>query len=155
MREIEPARPVYAVRPVTEALSGALAPARFRTALLSVFSVIALALAAIGLYGVMAYLVSERTREIGVRVALGARPGQIIAAIVRSGFLLAAAGAAAGAGLAAGTSRLFGTLLYGIASYDPAAYGSALAVLGAAALLACLIPGFRAASIDPTRALRE
>jgi putative ABC transport system permease protein len=155
MREIEPSRPIYSVRPVAEALSGALSPTRFRTALISLFSVIALTLAAIGLYGVMAYLVSQRTREIGVRVALGARPGQIVGEIVRSGFTLAAAGAFAGVAIASGASRLLGTLLYGIRAYDPASYGSALAVLGGAALLACLIPGFRAASIDPTRALRE
>jgi ABC-type antimicrobial peptide transport system permease subunit len=123
--------------------------------LVSLFSLLALTLAAIGLYGVMAYMVSQRRREIGIRVALGARPGQIAGEILRSGGVLASAGAAAGIALAAVGSRLWSTLLYGIRPSDPATYVSAAAVLFGVALLACLIPGRRATSIDPTEALRE
>jgi ABC-type antimicrobial peptide transport system permease subunit len=115
----------------------------------------ALALAAIGLYGVMAYMVSQRTREIGLRVALGARPGQVVGEILRSGGALAGAGAGAGIVLAAAASRLLSALLYGVRPSDMTAYLAATGVLFAAAFLACLIPGKRGASIDPTEALRE
>jgi ABC-type antimicrobial peptide transport system permease subunit len=155
MRTIEPTRPVYSVRPLTDALQGALSQTRFRTLLVSLFSMMALTLAAIGLYGVMAYMVSQRTREIGIRLALGARPSQIVGEILRSGGVLTGAGAAGGIALAAVTSRLMTTLLYGIRPTDVTTYLLAAGVLFGVALLACLIPGRRATSIDPTQALRE
>jgi len=155
IRTVEPARPVYSVRPLPDALQGALSQARFRTLLLSLFSMMALTLAAIGLYGVMAYMVAQRTREFGIRVALGARPGQIVGEIVRSGGALAVAGAAAGIALAAAASRMVSTLLYGIGPSDMTTYLSATGGLFGVALLACLIPSKRATSIDPTAALRE
>jgi predicted permease len=155
LRSIEPSRPVYAVRPLADALQGALSHTRFRTLLVSLFSILALTLAAIGLYGVMAYLVSQRTREIGIRMALGARPSRIIAEILRSGSVLAAAGAVAGIALTAAASRMLSTLLFGIRPSDLTTYLSATGVLFAVALLACLIPSRRATSIDPTKALRE
>jgi predicted permease len=155
IRKIEPSRPVYSVHPLTDALQDALSQTRFRTLLVSLFSMMALTLAAIGLYGVMAYMVSQRTREIGIRVALGARPGQIVGEIMRSGGVLALAGAAVGIALAAAASRMLSTLLYGVRPSDITSYLSATAVLLGVALLACLIPGRRATSIDPTQALRE
>jgi predicted permease len=155
LRNVEPNRPIYAVRPLDDALKSALAQNRFRTLLVSLFSVMALTLAAIGLYGVMAYMVAQRAREIGIRVALGARPVQIVRAVVCSGGLLAASGAAAGIVLAAAASRMLGTLLYGVRPWDLTSYLSATGVLLAVALFACLIPSRRAASIDPTQALRE
>jgi predicted lysophospholipase L1 biosynthesis ABC-type transport system permease subunit len=155
IRAVEPSRPVYAVRPLTEAMEGTLAQDRFRTVLVSLFSAMALTLAAVGLYGVTAYMVSQRTKEIGVRVALGARPGQILSEILRAGGKLTIAGAVVGLVLAALASRLVGTLLYGIHSFDTATYLAAAGVLIAVALLACLIPGRRATAIDPVRALRE
>lgn len=155
MRMLEPSRPVYSVRPLTDALRGALSQVRFRTLLVSLFSMLALTLAAIGLYGVMAYMVSQRTREIGIRMALGARPGQILGEILRSGSVLTGAGALAGIALAALTSRLLTTLLYGVRPTDVTTYLSAVGLLVAVGLLACLIPGRRATSIDPTQALRE
>jgi hypothetical protein len=154
-RRVDPARPVYSVRPLEEALDGALSQTRFRTLLVSLFSVMALALASVGLYGVMAYMVSQRIREIGVRLALGAGPGRIAADVLRSGGILAGAGAAAGIALAAGVSRVLGTLLYGVGASDPVTYLSATCVLMMVALIACLIPTRRATSIDPIRALRE
>jgi ABC-type antimicrobial peptide transport system permease subunit len=119
------------------------------------FSVLALLLAAVGLYGVIAYMVTERTREIGIRVAMGARPGQIVSEILRSGVRMTAAGAAIGVVLAIQAARLAGALLYGVRPLDGITYVTAAAVLLATALLACLIPGRRAASIDPVRALRD
>jgi putative ABC transport system permease protein len=155
IHDIEPRRPVYSMRPLPDALRRALSQTRFQTLLLSLFSMMALALAAIGLYGVMAYMVSQRTREIGLRVALGARPGQVVGEILRSGGALAGAGAGAGIVLAAAASRLLSALLYGVRPSDMTAYLAATGVLFAAAFLACLIPGKRGASIDPTEALRE
>lgn len=155
IRVIDPSRPIYSVRPLTDALHGALAQTRFRTLLVTLFSMMALTLAAVGLYGVMSYMVSQRTREIGIRMALGARSGQIVGEILRSGCVLTGAGAAAGIALAAVASRLMTTLLYGIQPTDVTTYLSAAGVLFGVALLACLIPGRRATSIDPTQALRE
>lgn len=155
IRETEPSRPVYSVRPLADALRGALAQTRFRTLLVTLFSVLALTLSAVGLYGVMAYMVSQRRREIGIRVALGARPGRILGEIVRSGGTLAGAGAAAGILLAAAGAKLLGALLYGVRPSDIVSYLVATAVLFGVALLACLVPGKRAASIDPNEALRQ
>lgn len=155
MRTLDPSRPVYSVRPLTDALQGALSQTRFRALLVTLFSMMALTLAAIGLYGVMAYMVSQRSREIGIRIALGARPAQIVGEILRAGGVLTVAGTAAGIALAVVASKLTATLLYGIQPTDVATYLSAAGVLFGVALLACLIPGRRAISIDPAQALRE
>jgi putative ABC transport system permease protein len=121
----------------------------------SAFSTVALILAAVGVYGVTAYMVSQRVREFGLRIALGARPAQIWTDILASGGRLASIGAATGVVLALLASRLITALLYGVGAYDPAAYLYAAAILSAAALLACLVPGRRATSIDPARVLRD
>jgi len=155
IRTIEPARPVYAVRPLAQALEGAISQVRFRTLVVGLFSLLALTLAAVGLYGVMAYMVSQRTREIGVRVALGARPAQIAGSMLHSAAVLAGAGAAIGTAAAAGAYRMLGALFYGVNSFDAVTYLTAIGVLLAVALSAALIPSWRALSIDPTRALRE
>lgn len=155
LRGIEPARPIYAVRPLTEAMEGTLAQDRFRTVLVSVFASMALTLAAIGLYGVMAYMVTQRTKEIGVRVALGATPKQILSGILRAGGKLILAGTVVGVVLAILASRLLGNALYGVAALDTASYLAAAGALTAVAVLACLIPGRRATALDPVRALRE
>ncbi len=155
VQSIDPARPIYSVRMLAEAHSEALAQTRFRTFLAGVFSILALTLGAIGLYGVMAYTVSQRTRETSIRVALGARPLQIAGEVIRSGGILAAAGIALGAGAAEGASRMLQALLYGTSSSDAATYFLAAGVLLAVAAVACAIPAWRAISIDPIRALRE
>jgi ABC-type antimicrobial peptide transport system permease subunit len=103
----------------------------------------------------MAYMVSQRTREIGIRVALGARTGQIVGEILRSGGMLAGLGAVAGIVLAAMISKTLGSLLYGVRPSDVSTYLSAVCVLLGVAVAACLIPSRRAALIDPTEALRE
>jgi len=154
IRVIEPSRPVYAVQSLTDVMTETLAPDRFRTVLLSLFSMMALMLAAVGLYGVMAYMVAQRTKEIGVRVALGALPGQILSAVLYSGGKLAIAGATAGIVLAVLATRFVGTLLYGIRSFDTPTYLATVAVLIAVAFFACLIPARHATAIDPVQALR-
>lgn len=155
VRAIEPARAVYAVRPLSDVLYGTLSLNRFRTLLVGVFSGISVVLAAIGLYGVTAYMVAQRTREFGIRMALGASSAEIWAEILRSGGQIAGAGAAIGIALALVTSKLIATLLYGVEVFDLSTYLYTMAVLFAAAALACVIPGRRATSIDPSRALRE
>jgi putative ABC transport system permease protein len=155
VRAADPGSPIYSVRPLESALSTALDPTRFRTLLVALFSALALALAAIGLYGVMAYSVSQRSREIGVRLALGARTGQILAEVLRGGAFVAACGAVAGVAIGAGAARFLGTLLYGVHPFDVASYAGAVAALFIVALLACLFPARRAVSIHPTDALRE
>jgi putative ABC transport system permease protein len=152
---IEPARAVYAVSPVAETLSETLSEDRFRAGLISAFSAIALILAGVGVYGVTAYMVSQRIREFGIRIALGARPAQIWAEILASGGRLAVVGAAIGIILAFLVSRLITKLLYGVEGIDLVAYSYAAAVLFAAALLACLVPGRRAFLVDPAQVLRE
>jgi putative ABC transport system permease protein len=151
---IEPSRPVYAVQLLTDAIAGTLAHDRFRTALLSLFSVMALTLAAVGLYGVMAYMVAQRTREIGVRIALGARPGQILFTVLYAGGKVTSAGAISGIVLSVLATRFVGTLLYGIRSLDTPTYLVTGTVLIVVAFLACLIPARHATAIDPVQALR-
>lgn len=152
---VEPARAVYGLQPLSGVLSETLSQNRFRTWLIGTFSAFALILAAVGLYGVTAYMVSQRTRELGIRIALGARPSQIWSEILQSGVTLVAIGAGAGVILAWMASRLIGALLYNVGTFEISTYLYAVAVLFAAAVLACLPPGLRATSIDPARALRE
>ena len=155
IRTIEPGRAVYSVRPLADALSDTLSQQRFRTMLVGGFSFIALTLAAIGLYGVMAYMVARRTREFAVRIALGATRGQIAAEIARSAGTLMITGSAVGIVVAVIASRILSSWLAGIHISDMIAYLSAASVLLLAALLACVIPARRATSISPTDALRE
>jgi predicted permease len=155
IHKIEPGRAVYSVRPLADALSDTLSQQRFRSMLVGAFSFIALTLATIGLYGVMAYMVARRTREFAVRMALGATRGQIAVEIARSAGTLVITGSTVGVMFAVLVSRIISSWLTGIRVSDVIAYSSAAGVLLLAALLACVIPGRRAASINPTDALRE
>jgi ABC-type antimicrobial peptide transport system permease subunit len=155
VRAADPTSPIYGARPLDDALSAALDQTRFRVVVVTLFSTLALALAAIGLHGVMAYAVSLRTREFGIRMALGARRGQILGGVLRSGAVLALIGAAGGVALGAACARAIGTLLYDVHPLDVVSYAGAVLALFAVALLACLIPARRAVSVDPTNALRE
>ena len=152
---IEPGRAVYSARPLADALSETLSQPRFRTMLVTAFSSIALILAAIGLYGLMAYMVVRRAREFALRMALGATRGQVAAEILRSAGTLTVTGGAIGILLAVFFSKLLSSWLAGIRVSDVIAYSSAAGVLFLAALVACFIPGRRATSINLTEALRE
>jgi macrolide transport system ATP-binding/permease protein len=123
--------------------------------MLGVFAGLALLLAAIGLYGVMSYSVSQRTRELALRMALGAGTSNLLGLVLSYGLVLTAGGVVLGAAVALGSTRLMGTLLYNVSPRDPLAFGSALAVLAIATLAACFLPAYRAASTDPVRALRQ
>jgi putative ABC transport system permease protein len=151
----DPGRAVYSVRPLEDALSDTLSQQRFRTMLVGAFSFVALTLAAIGLYGVMAYMVARRTREFALRMALGATRGQIASEIARSAGRVTMTGAAVGTLLAVLVSRILSSWLTGIGISDVFAYSCAAGVLLPAALFACLIPGRRATMINLTEALRE
>ena len=123
--------------------------------LLGLFSFVAFVLAAIGVYGVVSYLVSQRTREIGIRVALGARRSQVIRLVVLRSLIPIVSGLVAGVGGAVAASRLLGTLLYEVQPTDPTVLGSIVALLGTAAVVASFIPARRASGIDPIVVLRQ
>jgi putative ABC transport system permease protein len=145
---------IASVQPLTGWVSDAVAEPRFRAVLLSAIGGVALLLAAIGLYGVIACSVVQRTTEIGVRVALGARVSDILRMVLGEGLRLAVLGAALGLAGAYVVARVLASALHGVTPTDALSYTSAVAGLLLAALLACLIPAWRAARVDPAVALR-
>src|ERR1700674_2001260 len=128
---------------------------RIAVMLLGVFGGLALLLATIGLYGVMSYAVSQGTRELGLRMALGARPLDLFRLVTLRGLTLTAGGIVLGAAAALGLNRLIGDLLYKVDPRDPLAFGSAFLVMMIVSLAACFLPAWRATRIDPVRALRD
>jgi putative ABC transport system permease protein len=140
---------------VQQLLGQGLWPARMGAALLGLFGALALILASIGIYGVLAYSVAQRTREIGVRMALGAKPLDVTRMILGRGMRLSAIGLLAGAALAAGLGALLRSLLFGVTLAAPGIYAGTAAALVLVALLACVIPAQRAARVDPAVALRN
>jgi putative ABC transport system permease protein len=151
---IDKTRPMLAARTLETVLIDSVAPRRFNVFLLATFAGTALVLALVGIYGVMAYAVARRTREIGVRMALGAERRTVIAMIVRQGMTLAFAGIAAGVAAALALTRVMAGLLYEVAPTDPAMFVAAAGAFAVTALFACAGPAFRAALVDPTVALR-
>jgi putative ABC transport system permease protein len=154
VRELDSAQPVAQIRSMQEVLGQTFARQRFSALLLSGFSIAALLLAAVGIYGVLAYSVSERTREIGVRVALGAEPGRIAALIIGDGARPVMAGIAIGIGGALGLSSLLKSLLFGIGPRDPLTFVIVPVVLMSVGLIAAYVPARRASHLDPMQALR-
>lgn len=132
-----------------------MAPQRIALMMLGLFGLLALLLAGIGLYGIMSYKVSQSTRELGLRMALGASPADLLRLVVAHGLSLTVLGVVVGSVVALASSRLLGYLLYRVSPRDPLAFASALTVMLAAALAACFVPAWRAARIDPARALRH
>jgi putative ABC transport system permease protein len=142
------------LRPLEELLASSLAQPRFNMILLGVFAAVAMILAAIGIYGVIAYGVAQRTREIGIRMALGAQRSDMLNMVLRQGLILVAAGIAIGFVVSLGATRLLHSLLYGVAANDFSIYAVVILLLGAAAFLASYIPARRAMRVDPMVALR-
>jgi hypothetical protein len=138
-----------------EVVDLSLAEARFRTTLLTWFAGIALLLAALGIYGLLAYFVSQRSREIGIRLALGAAPAELFRMVIGQGMRPVAIGAAVGLAGAVAVTTLLQSLLFGVTPVDPLAYSAAAAVLTAIAVGACAIPALRATRVDPLVALRD
>jgi putative ABC transport system permease protein len=151
---LDPNVAVSDARPLTDVLAGNVAEPRFRMTLVGGFAAAALLLAAVGLYGVIAYGVTRRRTEIGIRIALGATPASIRSLFVRRALRLAAVGVAVGAAAAIPAARLLSGLLYGVDARDPATFAVAAGVLVAVAALAALLPARRAAAIQPLDALR-
>jgi putative ABC transport system permease protein len=145
--------PISNVHTMEELLGRSVSQPRFNLALLAVFACVAMLLAAVGIYGVMSYLVTERTHEIGIRMALGAQARDVLKLVIREGMILALAGLALGAGAALGLTRLIKNLLFGVSTTDPLTFATIVTLLAGVALLACYIPARRATMVDPMIAL--
>jgi predicted permease len=154
VRELDPTLPVYNLWSMNEVVSKSMVQPRFLALLLATFSGIALFLAAIGIYGVMAYSVAQRTQEIGVRMALGARPLHVLRLVIGQSLVMLLIGTVIGLAGAFALTRLMRTLLFEITATDPLTYVSVIGLLTIVALLACYIPARRAAKVDPLIALR-
>jgi ABC-type antimicrobial peptide transport system permease subunit len=154
MRAFDKDLPLYHLQPMTTRVHASLARQRFLMTLLTGFALLALALAAVGIYGVMAYLVTQGTREIGIRVALGATPRGILGMVLAHGALVAGIGLLVGLAAAFGLAHVMESLLFGVTSRDPLTFAAVGGALALVALAAIAIPAVRAARIDPIRALR-
>jgi putative ABC transport system permease protein len=155
VRQLDPDQPVADVRPMDTVMDQAVAGARFNTVLLTAFAAIAFVLAAVGIYGVISYDVTERTHEIGIRLALGAQPGNVLKLVVGQGARLAVYGIAAGLAAAWGLTRLMVTMLFGVKPADFYTFAAISGLLGAVALGASYLPSRRAMALDPVAALRH
>ncbi|MGB2886169.1 MAG: ABC transporter permease [Candidatus Acidiferrales bacterium] len=152
---LDPDLALYEVITMREQVDRSTSSQRIAVTLLTVFSGLALLLAAVGLYGVMSYAVSQSTRELGLRMALGAGASDLLRLVMSHGLALTAGGVVLGAAAALGLTRLLGYLLYNVSPRDPLAFGSAFVVMTIASLAACFLPAWRAARTDPARALRD
>jgi putative ABC transport system permease protein len=146
---------VSRMRPLGDVVAGAIAQQRFNLFMISVFAAVALVLATVGLYGVMAYLVAQRTREIGIRIALGGQPAGVRLVVVRESLLIASAGVVVGIAITLILSGALGNLLYGIRSTDPVTYAFVATGLLVVSAAAAYLPARRATRIDPVLALRD
>lgn len=154
LAELDPLLPISRVQPMTEYVDGAMAPTRFALILIGIFGLTALLLASIGLYGVLAYAVRQRTAEIGLRMAFGARGTSILRMVVTEGLRLAFIGVVLGLAAALALTRVLGTLLVGVQPTDATTYAAVAALFLAIAALACYVPAWRATRVDPLVALR-
>lgn len=154
IRAVAPEQAVYNVRTMEQVISGTVAPRRTNTLLVTVFGALAVVLASVGVYGVIAYGVTHRTREIGIRMALGARPRDVMLTFMREGVVLAAVGTALGLFGAWGLTRVLASLVYGVSPRDPVAFIVAPVVLLAIVAVATFLPARRATFVDPAEALR-
>jgi predicted permease len=151
---VDPGLPIVQMRMMDDVVGASLVRQRFLSLLLSIFAGVALLLAAIGTYGVLSYMVSERQREIGIRMALGAGNGQVVGLVLRQGVTIAGIGIVVGVAGALALSRLTQSLLFGVDPADPATFGIVIAVIVVVATAACLIPMHRATRVDPLTAIR-
>jgi predicted permease len=154
VQRLDPALPVFDVQTLRGHLGLALFPSRVAASLLGGFGILALVLAAIGVYGVVAYSVAQRTREIGIRMAIGARPGDVLRMIVQQGMVMAGVGLAVGLVGAFAATRLLESLLYEVSATDVGTYTVVSVLLALVVFVACVVPAWRAAKVDPVRALK-
>jgi putative ABC transport system permease protein len=155
VRGFDPQVAITDVASLSDVVATSIGAERFRATLIGAFAGVAMFLAALGIYGVLAYIVSQRSRELGIRLALGARPAELFAMVVRQGMRPVIAGAGAGVAAATALTRLVTSLLFGVGAGDPATYVVSVAALAAIALAACAIPAARAMRVDPLVALHE
>jgi predicted permease len=155
IRSIDPGLAVFGVEPLTETLSQSIAAQRFTMLLFGLFAVLAVVLAAIGIHGVLSYMVAQRSREIGIRVALGAHPRRVLRLVVGQGARLALAGAVSGVVIALAAGRAISGLLFGVPSSDPLVFAAVILTLAVVALLSIWIPARRAVRLDPIDVLRR
>jgi ABC-type antimicrobial peptide transport system permease subunit len=153
LREIDPNIVVFNVAPMTDRVAAMSSQAQFTTWLMGLFAAVALLLAVVGIYGVMSYLIAQRTREFGIRLALGATPRAILGLVFGAGLRLVVLGVAIGIGAAALLSRSLESQLFGVSTLDVSGL-AAVVLLAITTLLACLVPAFRATRVDPNDALR-
>ena len=151
---IDKDQPVNSIKTLNEVTASTTAPRRFNTLLLAIFAAVALALAAVGIYSVISYSVTQLTQEVGVRMALGARPGDVIRLILKQGLAMTLIGVAAGILGAIAAARVMSGLLYGVTATDPATFVAISLLLAIVAMLACYLPARRAARVEPIAALR-
>ena len=155
VQAVDPNVPVFAVRTMDEVIARSMAERRFALEIVGVFAIVALLLAALGIYGVMAYSVSRRTHEIGIRVALGAQPMHILRMTIGEGMILVVVGLVTGLLGAAMLTRLLRSMLYNVKPFDPITYAAIPVLLAFVAMIACFVPARRATQVDPLVALRE
>lgn len=155
LKRLDPNLPLFDVRTVEEHMQLSTFIPRMASTLLGLFGILALLLAVVGLYSVVAFTVSQRTREIGIRMALGANRVEILRLVLRQGILLTATGLAIGIALALGAAHVLESQLLGLAPTDPVSFAATTSALLIAAIAACIVPARRAASLDPLRALRR
>jgi ABC-type antimicrobial peptide transport system permease subunit len=154
VREIEPSTPISTLQTMSEAIAASVAPRRFTSLLLVTFAVVALVLAGIGTYSVIAYSVSQRRAEMGIRIALGASRRQVTSQVIGEGMRTGLLGAAAGIAMALATTRFLRSMVVGVSPMDPLTLLAVAMALLLVALLASYVPARRASSVDPVRAIR-
>jgi putative ABC transport system permease protein len=154
IRNLDPEQPISDVRTLNQVMADTLGRARFNTLLLGLFAGLATLLAGVGIFGVMNYSVTLRTREIGIRMALGAQPGQVLMLVLKQGLLLTTVGIGIGLGGALLLTRLISGLLFGVAATDPMTFAAIVVLLAVVSLIACYIPARRATRVDPLVGLR-
>jgi ABC-type antimicrobial peptide transport system permease subunit len=154
VHDMDPALPIIQLRTMEDVIGASVTRQRFLSLLLGIFAVVALTLAAIGTYGILSYMVSERQREIGIRMALGAGNNQVVGLVLGQGMTIALAGIVVGVVGAYGLSRLTASLHYGVSPSDPATYSAVAVVIAAVAVAACIVPIRKATRVDPLEAIR-
>jgi ABC-type antimicrobial peptide transport system permease subunit len=152
---VDKEQPITKVTALSEAILDSASRQRFAALLLSMFGFVALALAAVGISGIMAYTVARRTRELGIRIALGARRTEVLGLVFRQGIWLVSFGLLTGLGLAWMLTKLVSNLLFGVQPHDLGTFAGATLLLAVCALATCILPAWRAAHVDPVEALRH
>jgi ABC-type antimicrobial peptide transport system permease subunit len=155
LQKLDPDLPMYGVRTMQERVASSLASRRFAMLLLALFAAVAMGLASIGIYSVLTYLVNQGTRELGIRMALGATPREVLLLIIKQGMGVTGVGVTLGLAGAFITTRFMASLLFGVSAVDPVTFVAVPAMLAAAALLASYAPARRAARVDPMVSLRS